>query len=64
MTFKHIARCPVCKTILDVIETEGPKLEGLVESMLLQPEREKHARKSPECTKDNNWCRGWELEHV
>ncbi len=62
MKYVTTARCPVCRDIFDEVHHDDPELNGIAGAMLLQPERRKHAKASPQCTEHPNWIRGWDTE--
>jgi len=60
--FITTARCPVCRAVFDEVSHDEPQMSGMAGAMLLQPERTKHAKASPQCTEDPKWIRGWDTE--
>jgi hypothetical protein len=59
MPYTTIGTCPVCNALFDNLDHDEPELPGMVEAMMFQPERRKHAKESPACTNHPDWSKGW-----
>ena len=62
MTYKHVARCPVCSEVFDILEGPTPEPDGQAAAMLLGEYRRDHAEQSPACTEDRRWVKGWTFD--
>ncbi len=59
MKFQTIYRCPVCKEVID-IHKHPERIESDMAAVLLAGDgRRIHAKESPECTKHQDWIKGW-----
>jgi hypothetical protein len=54
-----ICTCPVCAKVFEQIWHDEPQPHGQSVAMMCGGIRREHANRSPECTKHDDWMKGW-----